>query len=129
MMIRLGMFEPVENVIDIIMRPKLCCIGIWFIWINIGRRFEPARGSPFEAIELDVWIARLSLLHQPPFVATVIILVSRCSLGTGFCPFSGIGITANLYFEYLQIGSIARFEEIIENLLLLSLWIVDEQTR
>src|SRR5579875_2755726 len=117
------MLYPVQQIGNIIVRPER------LRGINIGARLEPARSAPFQPIELDIGIAGFSLLHQPPLIAAMIVLIGAATHMAGLRPIRRIRIAADLDLENMQAGPIARFEEIIKYPALLARWIVKERAQ
>ena len=89
---------------------------------GVGQRTGPAlchpRGeAPAQPVQLDVGVAALGLLHQPPLVAALVVLllpdVHVRRLGT----LGGLGVTADLDLEDVEGGAEVRDEEVVEDLL------------
>ena len=108
--------QPLDDVVDHVLRPV----------VSVA---DPGGCSPGERGELDVGIARLGLLHEPPLVAAVVILVGGGVHVAGLGPVGGVHVGADLDLEDLHAGAVVGLEEIVENLAALRLGIIDEQAR
>src|SRR6185312_13947975 len=80
---------------------------------------DPAGRAPGQPVQLDVRVARLGLLHQPPLVARTAVDGPGGVLDARLRAVGGVGVAADLHLEYLQVRPVTRLEEVIEYLLLL----------
>ncbi len=92
-----------------------------------GAVADPARRSPGQTHQLDVGVARLGLLHDPPLVAAVAVEVAAEVGVAGLRPTGGVGVTADLHLEDLQGGAVAGLEQVVEDLAPLRFRVVDQQ--
>ncbi len=107
------MLDPVDQVVCVIRR--------------IGT--EPTRRSPSQTDKFDVGIAGFGLLHQPPLVATCVVLVGGGALVGGFGALGRVGVAADFNLENLQRSAIIGLEQIVQNLAALRFWVIDQQAR
>lgn len=90
---------------------------------------DPARRAPAQRVQLDVWVASLGLLHQPPLVpavkAQVVARVHVRRLGR----LRALRVPADLGLEDLHGAALARVEEQVEDVGPLRIRIVVKQPR
>src|SRR5882672_547631 len=79
--------------------------------------------------QLDIRVAGLRLLHQPPFIPAAIVLIGGAALVAGLRAVCRVGVGADLDLQELQRRPVAWLEEIIEDLVSLRRGIVVEQPR
>ena len=115
-MVGLRVLEPLNDVVDHVLRPVVAVA-------------DPGWRAPGERGELDVGVARLGLLHEPPLVAAVVVLVGSGMHVAGLGTVGGVHVCADLDLEDLDAGAVVGLEEIVENLAALGLGIVDEKAR
>lgn len=94
---------------------------------GVAAATDPAGRAPGEPVELDVGIAGLGLLREPPLVALVAVDHALGVLVAGLGAVSGVGVAACLDLEGLERGAVAGLEQVVEDLAALRLRIVDQQ--
>ena len=108
--------DEVDDVVDVVLREEIAVP-------------DPARRAPFQGIELDVGVAQLGLLHQPPLIAARIVLIARAPHMGGFRAIGGVLVAADFDLQMLDVGAVVGFKEIVQDLAALGLRIVDQQSR
>src|SRR5436190_23159090 len=88
---------------------------------------DPAGRAPGQPVQLDVRVARLGLLHQPPLVARAAVDGAGGVLDARLRAVGGVGVAADLHLEDLQVRPVTRLEEVVEYLLLLGGRVVGQQ--
>ena len=114
MMIGLGMFEPLDDVVDHVARPI----------VSVA---HPVRSAPRQGNQLDLGVARPGLLHQPPLVSALVVFVRSRMHVARFGAIGRVHIRANLDFENLHARAVVRLEQIVQNLAAVGFRVVDQQ--
>ncbi len=96
---------------------------------------DPVGRAPFQGIEKNGRMALFGLLHQKPFIASIIKIGLRmlqfcAGMGmAGFGAAGGIDIAADFDFEMLQACAVTGLEQQVEDLASIWLGIVQQQSR
>ena len=115
-MVGLGVLEPLNDVVDHLLRPVVAVA-------------DPGGRAPGQRGELNVGVARAGLLHEPPLVAAVVVLIGCGVAVAGLGPVGGVHVGPDLDLEDLDAGAVVGLEEVVEGLAALRLGIVDQQAR
>ena len=111
----LGAAQPGHQIVDHVLGPEVAAA-------------DPAGRAPRERVQLDLRIAGLRLLHQPPLVAVVAVDRPARVLDARLRAVGGIGVSADLGLEDLERGAVAGLEQVVQDLAALRLGIVVQQT-
>jgi len=114
--IALGVSNPVEDVRDVVLSPNIILLGI-----------DPVGGTPFQPVKFYVWITLFGLLHEPPFITPLIVLILGRAHMARFRAIGRVHVTANLDFINLKGRSEVGLKKIIENFVPLFFRIVDQK--
>src|SRR6185437_1230913 len=98
-------------------------------WLRARLGIDPGRRTPGENLQNDVRIALVRLCHQPPLITAFGIVVRGRAHMAGFGAIGGVNVSAYFDLETLQSRTIARLEQVVENLAALWLRIIDKKPR
>jgi hypothetical protein len=109
----LGAAEPGDQIVDGVGGPEAAA--------------DPAGGGPGEAVQLDVGVAGLGLLHQPELVPGVAVDGAPAVFDGRLGAVGGIGVPTDLGLEELQVRAVVGLEQVVQDLALLGGRVVGEQ--
>ena len=103
--------QPVEQVADVGLAPG---------------RADPVRRVPLQGVDLDRRVELARLLCQPQLVPGVAVDLALGMLGRRLGTVGRVRVTADLQLQDLQVGAVARLEEVVEYLIALRARVLDQ---